>query len=103
MEEAGEKVEAGAGGGEETGLLEGVAVLDFDMLCATVALQTQGGYSLSKLAAADHDDGVASGEFVGVQRMWEGDVCDCFDDRRIALQTFWYVVHRPNTVFLLCR
>ncbi|KAF3776249.1 PLANT CADMIUM RESISTANCE 8 protein [Nymphaea thermarum] len=35
-------VDGGAGKGEEEGFLEGMAVVDFDMLCATVALQTRG-------------------------------------------------------------
>ncbi|PQQ21597.1 protein PLANT CADMIUM RESISTANCE 12 [Prunus yedoensis var. nudiflora] len=40
----------------------GKSVVDFDVLCSTVALQTQG-------------------------KMWEGEVLDCLDDRRIALES----------------
>ncbi|URD89697.1 Cys-rich domain containing protein [Musa troglodytarum] len=68
---------------------EVAAVLDFDMLCATVALQTQGmsvGKSRRKEAVAEEGDEDDEMEFGGVQRMWEGDVTDCFDDRRIAIQ-----------------
>lgn len=67
------------------------AVLDFDMLCATVALQTQGfsaGRTRWKESAAEEaeEEGL---KFGGVQRMWEGDVMDCFDDRRIAIEAAW--------------
>ncbi|KAK9268230.1 hypothetical protein L1049_010673 [Liquidambar formosana] len=69
---------------EEEKLMEGMAVLDFDLLCSTVALQTQGKWT--KLEQVD--DGEADGgEFGGVLRMWEGQVLDCFDDRRIAVET----------------
>ncbi|KAI4296591.1 hypothetical protein L6164_036540 [Bauhinia variegata] len=68
--------------GEEEGLLEGMALLDFDMLCSTVALQTQGKWR--KLG--DEEEG---GEFGGVLRMWEGELLDCFDDRRVALESAW--------------
>ncbi|KAK9156068.1 hypothetical protein Sjap_003548 [Stephania japonica] len=68
---------------EEERLLEGMAVLDFDMLCATVALQAQGGL----LATETRGKVENGGDFGGVQRMWEGGVIDCFEDRRIALET----------------
>ncbi|KAG1347218.1 hypothetical protein COCNU_06G010470 [Cocos nucifera] len=70
-------------------VVERVAVLDFDMLCATVALQTQ-GFTLEKRRmgmAAEEEDGEKSGEFDGLQRMWEGHVLDCFEDRRIAIES----------------
>ncbi|KAK8488229.1 hypothetical protein V6N13_120036 [Hibiscus sabdariffa] len=71
---------------EEEVLLEGMAVLDFDMLCSTVALQTQGKWS--KLESADDPLEQESGEFGGVFRMWEGDVVlDFLDDRRLALES----------------
>ncbi|KAF8411253.1 hypothetical protein HHK36_003800 [Tetracentron sinense] len=79
-----EKLETAINGVEEVGeesFMEGMAVLDFDMLCATVALQTEGKWG--KLEQVD-EDGVEIG---GVQRMWEGEVLDCFEDRRIALET----------------
>ncbi|OVA06774.1 Uncharacterized protein family Cys-rich [Macleaya cordata] len=67
--------------------MEGMAVMDFDMLCATVALQTQAGF-YSRSTWGKLDDDSEGGEFGGgVQRMWEGDVLDCFEDRRIALET----------------
>ncbi|XP_010277884.1 PREDICTED: uncharacterized protein LOC104612233 isoform X2 [Nelumbo nucifera] len=83
-----EKQETAVNGmSEERGgsCVEGVAVSDFDMLCATVALQTQ-GFSVDKWRKLGgiHEDG---GDFGGVQRMWEGEVLDCFDDRRIAIET----------------
>ncbi|KAK3431737.1 hypothetical protein EUGRSUZ_E03677 [Eucalyptus grandis] len=64
--------------------MEGVTVLDFDMLCSTVALQTQGKWR--KLESGEGDDeGLELGG--GVFRMWEGEVLDCFEDRRVALQS----------------
>ncbi|XP_042451686.1 uncharacterized protein LOC122036438 [Zingiber officinale] len=72
------------------------AVLDFDMLCATVALQTQGfsaGRTRWKESAAEEaeEEGL---KFGGVQRMWEGDVMDCFDDRRIAIEAACFPCYR---------
>ncbi|XP_031481121.1 uncharacterized protein LOC116251156 [Nymphaea colorata] len=79
-EEEGEEEE------EEERLLEEMAVIDFDMLCATVALQTRG------FLAAPGEGGKAweaeGGGGGGVQRMWEGDVLDCFQDQRIAIDSF---------------
>ncbi|RRT40076.1 hypothetical protein B296_00041283 [Ensete ventricosum] len=75
---------------EEAVRREVAAVLDFDMLCATVALQTQGmslGKSRRKEAVTEEGDEDEEMEFGSVQRMWEGDVTDCFDDRRIAIET----------------
>ncbi|RZC46377.1 hypothetical protein C5167_039328 [Papaver somniferum] len=94
-----ETMVVGGGGEGENGekdekFLDGMAVMDFDMLCATVALQTEGGFYSSKgnnwgkLNNDDDGDDIDGGEFSGgVQRMWEGDVFDCLEDRRIALQT----------------
>ncbi|OMO76625.1 hypothetical protein CCACVL1_15534 [Corchorus capsularis] len=63
-----------------------MAVLDFDMLCSTVALQTQGKWR--KLEDAEDCLEQGNGEFGGVFRMWEGEVVlDVFDDRRIALES----------------
>ncbi|KAG6512041.1 hypothetical protein ZIOFF_030132 [Zingiber officinale] len=76
-------MEEAAGGGM-------AAVLDFDILCATVALQTRG---LSAEKRRLEEEGEEAGdeeigaELAGVQRMWEGDIVDCFDDRRIAIET----------------
>lgn len=60
----------------------GMAVLDFDMLCSTVALQTQG-----KLQSFQGGEEGEVGDLGGVFRMWEGELLDCFDDRRIALES----------------
>ncbi|CAI9087663.1 OLC1v1021792C1 [Oldenlandia corymbosa var. corymbosa] len=78
---------------EEQSLMEKVTILDFDMLCATVAMQNQKG-KWDKLNMDEYDEeeegliyanGNGGG---GVFRMWEGElVNDCFDDRRIALQS----------------
>ncbi|XP_058090794.1 protein PLANT CADMIUM RESISTANCE 8 isoform X1 [Magnolia sinica] len=76
--------------GEET-ILEGMAVLDFDMLCATVAMQTQGILAGKGGKMEGEEEG---GEFGGVQRMWEGEVLDCFDDRRIVLETVFCPCYR---------
>ncbi|URD91255.1 Cys-rich domain containing protein [Musa troglodytarum] len=67
---------------------EVAAVLDFDMLCATVALQTQ-GMSLERVAGKRRWRRRGRRRRDGVR--WraadvEGDVTDCFDDRRIAIQ-----------------
>ncbi|KAJ8459325.1 hypothetical protein OPV22_032251 [Ensete ventricosum] len=82
--EAEEEEEEDDAGGRDV-----AAVLDFDMLCATVALQTQGlsvGKTRRKDPVAEEADEEARSEFGGVQRMWEGDVMDCFEDRRIAIE-----------------
>lgn len=65
---------------------EGEKLLDFDMLCASVALQAQNGFSCKENWANFDDDDVQAG---GVQRMWEGEVLDCFAHRGIALETTW--------------
>ncbi|XP_022723337.1 uncharacterized protein LOC111280332 isoform X3 [Durio zibethinus] len=71
---------------EEERLLEGMAVLDFDMLCSTVALQTHGKWR--KLENAEDCLEQGNGDFGGVFRMWEGEVVlDFLDDRRVALQS----------------
>ncbi|XP_072958070.1 uncharacterized protein [Typha angustifolia] len=71
---------------EEKGVEEeGMTVLDFDMLCATVALQAvekRGKMSIEE----EEEEEKGEGEYGGVQRMWEGDVLDCFEDRRIAIE-----------------
>ncbi|KAJ0974874.1 hypothetical protein J5N97_016839 [Dioscorea zingiberensis] len=66
---------------------EGMAVVDFDMLCATVALQTQGFSVERRKGGEEEDEREEGGEFCGVQRMWEGDVLDFFEDRRIAIES----------------
>ena len=72
---------------EKEGFLEGMAVLDFDMLCSTVALRTaQGKWGKVGVVEDEEEEG---GEFGGVLRMWEGELLDCFDDRRIALESTW--------------
>ncbi|KAF8414017.1 hypothetical protein HHK36_002016 [Tetracentron sinense] len=85
------KQERGINGVEEDGeetFMEGIAVLDFDMLCSTVALQTQGKWG--NLEQTDEN----GAEIGGVQRMWEGDVLHCFEDRRIALETAFCPCYR---------
>ncbi|KAG4955855.1 hypothetical protein JHK85_042235 [Glycine max] len=66
--------------GENERLLEGMPVLDFDMLCSSVALQSAHG-SWGKLGGGDEE------QQGGVLRMWEGELLDCFDDRRIAFES----------------
>lgn len=70
-------------------VVEGVAVLDFDMLCATVALQTQGFTVEKRRLGMMEEEDEERGEFDGLQRMWEGHVLDCFEDRRIAIESAW--------------
>lgn len=72
---------------EKERLIEKVAVLDFDVLCSTVAMKTNQG-KWNKLDEVYDDDDEDGGELgSGVFRMWEGDVLDCFDDRRLVLQS----------------
>ncbi|ONK74661.1 uncharacterized protein A4U43_C03F8830 [Asparagus officinalis] len=59
-----------------------MAAIDFDMLWHPVALQTQ-GISTNKGVRED----AFELDFGGVQRMWEGRVLDCFEDRRIAIES----------------
>lgn len=70
---------------EERRLLDGVAVVDFDVLCSTVALQTQGKWGKLRGTGDEEEEG----QFGGVLRMWEGELLDCFDDRRLALESTW--------------
>ncbi|MED6162665.1 hypothetical protein PIB30_072725 [Stylosanthes scabra] len=92
VEEAMEGERINGGEDEKERLLEGMSVLDFDMLCSTVALQSANG-SWGKLGRRTFDDGEEEDEddeeqhLGGVLRMWEGEVLDCFDDRRIALES----------------
>lgn len=72
-------------GQEDEKLLDGVTLLDFDMLCSTVAMQTQGKWA--KLETAEDD--TTGTDFGGVFRMWEGELLDCYDDRRIAIESAW--------------
>ncbi|XP_028120311.1 uncharacterized protein LOC114317744 isoform X2 [Camellia sinensis] len=80
-----EKGVAGVMEEEEEKLLEGVAVLDFDVLCSTVAMKTRGKWT--KFDNHELENGGVGGEFGGVLRMWEGGLLDCFEDRRIALES----------------
>ncbi|XP_042031062.1 uncharacterized protein LOC121777774 [Salvia splendens] len=69
---------------EERLLSEEVSVLDFDMLCSTVAMQAQQG----KWGKLNGDEEAELGYGGGVHRMWEGELFyDCLDDRRLALQS----------------
>ncbi|CAH8372245.1 unnamed protein product [Eruca vesicaria subsp. sativa] len=74
-------VEVGGAAGEEREL-EGISVLDFDLLCSTVALQTQGKWR--KLESSDGEDDEYGG---GVLRLWEGDVMDCLEDRHLCIES----------------
>ncbi|KAL6546687.1 hypothetical protein OROMI_022408 [Orobanche minor] len=71
-------------------LMEEVTVLDFDMLCATVAMQAQKGkWANSKIEEENFgSDYYQHGEGGGVHRMWEGELFyGCLDDRPLALQS----------------
>ncbi|KAL8460262.1 hypothetical protein ACS0TY_031977 [Phlomoides rotata] len=79
---------------EERLLGKEATALDFDMLCATVALQSQQG-KWGKLNEENGDvpNYIQSGG--GVHRMWEGElVYDFFDDRRLALQSTCFPCYR---------
>ncbi|KAL3519618.1 hypothetical protein ACH5RR_017767 [Cinchona calisaya] len=79
---------------EKESLIEKVAILDFDMLCATVALQSQKGkWDYTKfngdeegiMLYGNSNNGGGGG---GVLRMWEGElIYDCFEDPSIAFQS----------------
>ena len=88
----GERVNGNGEEEERERLLEGMSVLDFDMLCSSVALQSAHG-SWGKLGGrtlgAGNDEEGEEQHVGGVLRMWEGEVLDCFDDRRIALESAW--------------
>ncbi|KAJ1376671.1 PLAC8 motif-containing protein [Sesbania bispinosa] len=86
-----EKQESGVEEGEKERLLEGVAVLDFDMLCSTVALRAAQG-KWGKLGTLEEEE--EGGVFGGVLRMWEGELLDCFDHRRIALESTFCPCYR---------
>ncbi|CAO1941645.1 unnamed protein product [Urochloa humidicola] len=76
--------------GEEAGM---AAVLDFDMLCASVALSAERRKGAAAVAAAGDCGGGGL-----VQRMWEGDVVlDCLEDRRIALEAACCPCYRFGT------
>ncbi|KAJ6397031.1 hypothetical protein OIU77_021965 [Salix suchowensis] len=76
---------------EEKLLMEGMSVLDFDMLCSTVAMQTQGKNWSQIESNKEEEEGdllhYNNGGGGGGFRMWEGEVLDCFDDRRIAMES----------------
>ncbi|KAK9064220.1 hypothetical protein SSX86_015600 [Deinandra increscens subsp. villosa] len=77
---------------EKERLIERVAVLDFDMLCSTVAMKTNQGKWNKLEEVYDEEDGGELGG--GVFRMWEGDVLDCFDDHRLVLQSSFFPWYR---------
>ncbi|GAV92402.1 PLAC8 domain-containing protein, partial [Cephalotus follicularis] len=61
----------------------GMAVVDFDMLCSTVALQTEG--SKWRILGSQEDQNAIESD--AVLRMWEGQLIDFFDDRRLAIES----------------
>lgn len=80
----------GAMEGEEgVRLMEEASVLDFDMLCAAVALQTQGVKAERRMSKEEEEDDRGDAGLGGVQRMWEGSVFGCLEDRRIAVEAAW--------------
>lgn len=88
---------------EENLLMEGMAVLDFDMLCSTVAMQAHKG-KWGKVSDDNEEENLVS-EYQnggGVFRMWEGEIIyDSFDDQRVALQSTWYSPFPPFHLFSL--
>ncbi|PWA69761.1 PLAC8 family protein [Artemisia annua] len=81
----------------EVGDEEKERLIDFDMLCSKVAMNSNNGKWNTLHESYENDeyyDDEESGELGGgVFRMWEGDMLDCFDDRRLFLQSSlcpWY-------------
>nr|GEV42518.1 PLAC8 family protein [Tanacetum cinerariifolium] len=71
----------------EVGEEEKERLIDFDMLCSRVAMNTNNG-KWNTLHESYENDDEESGELGGgVFRMWEGDMLDSFDDRRLFLQS----------------
>ncbi|GAA0173351.1 hypothetical protein LIER_26984 [Lithospermum erythrorhizon] len=84
---------------EKEKLLEGVTVLDFDLLCSTVALQAEKGkwgtLNFNKYGQENDGDHEGGGSYGGVLRMWEGELFyDCFDDRRVAMESTCFPCYR---------
>nr|XP_043622126.1 uncharacterized protein LOC122593746 [Erigeron canadensis] len=81
-----------------------IEVLDFDMLCSRVAMKTNQGKWNNNLqpqedsyyyeeAEEEMEMEMELGLGGGVFRMWEGDLLECFDDKRLLLQSSfcpWY-------------
>lgn len=71
-----------------------IEVLDFDMLCSSVAMRTNQGkwntleenYYYENEGDENYDGELELGQG-GIFRMWEGDLLDCFDHRRLLLQS----------------
>jgi hypothetical protein len=63
--------------------MEDLPILDFDLLCATIAMQREPVLSQLDIQRDSCE--------VGVQRMWEGGVLDCLENKEIALRTLWFV------------
>lgn len=70
-------------------------LLDFNSLCSKVAMQTN-NYGNWRILNEEEGEGEGEGEY-GVLRMWEGDLFDCCEDHRIALDSTWYF---PNLMSL---
>ena len=57
---------------------EGIPLLDFDVLYATVAMQSEHlSFEFWRFPECESNG--------GVHRMWEGDLMDCYDDHNIFL------------------
>ncbi|KAH9611858.1 hypothetical protein KSS87_019537 [Heliosperma pusillum] len=95
MAELGKEMKMGVGfeKEEEEKLIEGTSVLDFDVLCSTVVMQSQGKWRLFENDEEEEQE-ECNGGGGGVLRLWEGEVLDCFDDRRIAIQSFFCPCYR---------
>ncbi|XP_058735510.1 uncharacterized protein LOC131607533 [Vicia villosa] len=78
---------------EEENLLENVAVLDFDVLCSSVALKASQG-RWGNVGTVDEEEDDENEVFGGVLRMWEGELFDFFDHRRIAIESTFCPCYR---------
>ena len=76
---------------KERNSMENLPILDFDLLCATIAMQRE------PISSLDIQRDTCE---VGVQRMWEGGVLDCLDNKEIALRTFWFVLFVVVELFI---
>lgn len=75
-------------GEDERLLTEEEMLVDIDLLCTAAVTQAHSG-NWGRLNKEEEEDDCVESDYRngGVFRMWEGEISDCFDDQRIALQS----------------